>query len=463
MVGALAVSSAGCGSKSGLLALGAGEPTPASGGGGAAAGSGGASSGGGASASGSGGSGALGGGGPGGMSGTGGGVAICPTLALEGVRGFDGLQKTHESEPSLVVSSDDGARATLMFRWESLEPAPIELHAKLGHLSFDAWAAWPEASLGQAWVAVSYGTGTSHALGDAPGEAHAFLYYDDASLSGTEGMFFAPSAVPKASFEKLSLGSIGQRALFVTRGDGDHLIGFERSFAGHHALAFGRFAAGEPSFDQSSGCGTAPISADAARVPGAYLIALSSSRPLGSCQDDFGVDGPPIRLELARLADGAASPALGALIDSGSPIRQLRLLRASQGTWLVWQYGGGVQPSPVLAVRVDDAGQLASPIFSVAPDGSVFDGFSATTLGDRLVIAYTDAFDPSVSKIVLRAIDSSGVLVTEHALEPPAELWPKPPYALQGSPGADALLLAWTAASAQWRVKIARFACVDSS
>jgi hypothetical protein len=246
--------------------------------------------------------------------------------------------------------------------------------------------------------------------------------------------------------------------LFVVHGGGDHLIGFERVASGHYALTFGRFALGAPSFDQDSGCATQPIHADAVRIPKAYLLALSSSRPLGTCQDDLGADGPPTRLEVARLDDGAASPVLVHWSDDGVPIAGLRLIRRPGGAWLVWQLGGSLH-----ALGIDEAGEPLTPRSVLVADGFGVDGFAAADLGDQLAVAYTDAFDPFVSKIVLRVFDEHGAPVGESVIEPELEHWPVPPYALLGSPSGDRLLLAWTAAPGgpEKRVKVGRWSCAD--
>lgn len=202
----------GCGARSGLLGANADQSggvagATTTGGNAGVGGSGGVSAGGAG-----GGVGAVGGvGGVGGLGGAG-GIAACATRGLEGIANIDGVTEHDELDPDLALSSDDGSKATLMFRWKPLAPIdPIGIPpAKLGHLDFAPWAeTWP-ASLGQAWVAQSYGSGRTFALGDAPGDAHAYLFDDDGFTSGIPGLRFAPSAVPKGGPPSLELYSINK-------------------------------------------------------------------------------------------------------------------------------------------------------------------------------------------------------------------------------------------------------------
>jgi hypothetical protein len=448
-----------CGARSGLLdptstgGTAGSSPSIGGSGGSALGGSGGALGGSGGIATGGGGLGGFAGtSGTGGSGGTGGTVVPdCRGPLLEGIADITGVNAHDEMDPAMTISSDDGSKVTLMFRWQALEPIdPIGIPpAKLGHLDFDAWQpTWPE-NLGQTWVAESYGSGSSFALGGGPGDFHSFLYFDDGFTSEFVGMAFAAAAIPKSGPPPLKqIDDLDARALFVSEGIADHLIGWEKETdPGTNRFTYGRVQGGKFFGWADSGCSkTRPISASAVRVPNAYLMALTSESPFGwQCSP-----GPtPFEMQLVRSGD-SLWPELVWATGQNIATRQVLLVRGTNRIWFLSQDDSAA--AEIRAITLDLDGNPIASLGPLVQSGMTNGPFAATTVGSRLVLAYPSS---SGTEIVVDVFTETGTKIfdTVTGVSSP------PPYGILGAPGGNRLLVSWAApnAAGEKRVQVARF------
>jgi hypothetical protein len=137
----------------------------------------------------------------------------------------------------------------------------------------------------------------------------------------------------------------------------------------------------------------------------------------------------------------------------------------SDGAWLVYQPDGSTSevPPAILAVRLDGGGQVVSDYIAVATDGSAatYGPFAAGRLGDKLVVASVDSFDPSAPTLILQVFDENG-LVGATSLNTAPEWFSDDQLAVLGSPAGDQVLLGYasTVKDAPTRIHVARFDCV---
>jgi hypothetical protein len=164
------------------------------------------------------------------------------------------------------------------------------------------------------------------------------------------------------------------------------------------------------------------------------------------------------------------APFEGATILPGPPpsgtLRQLHVVpRPDGGIWALWQHDDGRTVGPVLGLLLDGAGAPLGEPLGLVPSGVVFDRLAATTMGDELVIAYTDAFDPSAPTVVLARFDAQGAPLSGAAHTPGAWARTADGYALLGAPDGRAVLLGWAAVGLEpevagtAQVYVARFDC----
>jgi hypothetical protein len=215
-------------------------------------------------------------------------------------------------------------------------------------------------------------------------------------------------------------------------------------------------------------CADAPFPAASIPTKEGFLVAAASGRPFDSCQNDDGIPGPAKEVQVSRLVLGPGEFTPTTSFEEPDPIAHLALAKAAEGGWLVWQSNGqsALQSPPIRAVRLDDSGALASPIFDVTQDGQSSMPFAAAALGPWLAVAWVDALDPSYPTLQLHLFDEKGTLVTGAShYTAPSWLYDAS-LSLLPSPDGRHLLLAW----ADYQpggpfaavTRVARFSCGDA-
>ena len=406
-----------------------------------------------ASASGGGGSGGAGGhgdvGGSGGM--LGGCVVDGPPIGLAGTDGYV------TSNPTFVLPVQiDGL--TLVSAWRAAEdptPTPTELR----HTSFKPWDAWPaDATLGPSYLAEYGGAQEFQA---APALTDFSLVF--AGSPPASGLTYASGFIPGSGSlgAATAIGSGEERPCFLERGTEPHvkLLGFSSSTAGLQSFNVLRFndPFTSPAITANLGCSLAPIVAGAAAFGEDFLVAYASGSNFddAACASGTGIITSQ-RLFTARVSNqGKVALAQEILAGgSGATIASVKVIPRLDGAWLTWAETGsdGLQ-----IVRLDPTGHVAAGPFTVPFFGNA-DSFSATSLGDRLALAWTFSPTDVSPSVQVRVVDPQGNITAQASLIV-SSIAPGR-TAVLGSPSEKALLLAWARFSQVGpEIQLARLAC----
>lgn len=415
---ALLVCVSACGSRSRLL-----EPGPSAGG----AGGSGATSGAGGSFGGGGFGGGL--GGNGGSGGVGGGVACTSLFQFAASVTVEHDAKDQDSAPELVFSSDDGEQVSVAFVRQ-----PLESSRQLRHATLSPWSDFPL----DGKLAPAYATFESPQLsakfraGSGLGDHLSLLVAHEAGPSTFTT--FAPMVAAQASSAGPTVGVQGSTPAFVARGAGGrHLVG-----ARDDGLLWGHIVQGG-SVVQSGivGCAAfAPI-ADAVQFGDGWLVAVASGQnpPGGGCEND---PGPPTRVDIVRVhPNGKSEFVIG--VDAGAPVMHVAAAPHPDGLYVVYRVASGGVVAPIRWMRVAalSAGIIGPGDLSGPADFPL--EFDATSLGDRLVVAWGNDPAGNPADLVVTLLDPFGALLAQHAWEP--EFFG--PVSVLGAPLGNSLLVAW--------------------
>jgi hypothetical protein len=140
------------------------------------------------------------------------------------------------------------------------------------------------------------------------------------------------------------------------------------------------------------------------------------------------------------------------------------LVPAPFGAWEVFQGAGddARQPPAILAQRLGPDGISLDPpggYTPISPDGVSSAFIGAAPLGDALVVAWTDALDPTAPTIVLQIVRSDLSLGPSASI-PTNVVWQTGRIRMVASPEARSLLVAWEGGVDAPAVGLARLDCV---
>jgi len=216
----------------------------------------------------------------------------------------------------------------------------------------------------------------------------------------------------------------------------------------------------------AAGCGLDAVDADAVALDEGFLVAISSSRGFQECLNDDGIVGPPNRILVVFIGGpGGGYGLLPVEIEEPDDIVQyVRLIPHSDGAWLVYQYAGltAEVPPPLMATLIgEDGSVLLEP--TALLDGSLFfDEPAVTAIGDQLMIAWLDAFDPSGDmSIMMRVFDDDGAQLTQNSH---SSFMASPRLSALGSPDGQHVLVGWSEqtgmdGAGEEQAYVARFSC----
>jgi hypothetical protein len=400
--------------------------------------------------------------GTGGFAGTAGAGGSMPFSSCVGfvereTRTFEGSPDLQENTPWFVRTAL--GTATLAVRWDPYEG--FSDWPKLGHVSFDAWGPWDDSPLGQGLLGAAF-AGERFVLGPDRDEGFAFLVSTDNAASPQPGTYLGRGHPTATSTETELHQDDPSHPLAVSYGQGSLLLAYANGQAGFEYLSIVGQQNAASVWMPTLGCATEPLQADAIPFGNGFLVALTTSRAFGTCGNDDGFDGPPTRIHLVKVrVTGKADYALMEELPVGQPVRNLRLVgRGHDAAWLVFQTDGGA----IEAVRLNQDGGLYSKWNAIVSEDYWMDRPAVAQLGDYVATAVIDAFDPSVSKILVQLhLEESLQPALSHMLEPPYDQWPSGPLALLGAPDGRSLLLAWTgwSDSGASRTYVKRLDCVE--
>ncbi|MCL4753473.1 MAG: hypothetical protein KJ015_25165 [Myxococcales bacterium] len=184
---------------------------------------------------------------------------------------------------------------------------------------------------------------------------------------------------------------VGAPRLLLARSDSGpedaYVVAYE---SGGHQLSFASVSGAKVGAPGWLGCATSPLLAAGWSSPSGTLVAFSTSRPFQTCGLDAWADGPPTRLQIARLGDGAdpSSAELRHELTLTEPIVALRLApRADGGAWVVFQTALGIPAGPLRALAVDAQGKPTSELVDVVDPGDVAP-FALAPMGNRALLVW---------------------------------------------------------------------------
>ena len=422
-------------------------------------------------------------GGTGGSAGVGGsaGSAACAPLGLSaGPIAFSANAYAHRAPPQLSLTG--GATSTVAVAVAEMPvESPIGAAAILRLGGFEAWNdVWPD-SLGSGTTA-PFVVGVDQFFFDRGAEddtvAIAYPASPQPPAAYPTGVLYQPllnvfQGPAAEAFSLINAAAGQQLTRFVKTGASGSLVGVQQTFLSdsgpdQHELIF----CAQP-FEPNggfcipmAGCGTEPVDADAVALEQGFVVAYSSSRGFGECMNDDGIIGPPNRILVAFVGGpgGGYGPLPIEIEQPDDIVRFVRVIPHSAGAWLVYQYAGlnAEQPPPVMAVRIDEAGGVLLDPIPLLDGSQFFDEPALAGIGDQLLIAWVDAFDPSGDAyIMMRVFDDAGTELTQNAYQSHAV---HPRLSALGSPDGSQVLIGWSEqtgmdGAGEDQAYVARFTC----
>ena len=405
--------------------------------------------------------------GAGGAGGAGGTPLRCSELSVVGPPlGIADDAAYHQYLPRLSLSSDDGARVTIVsLRTHAQIATPTEIR----HSSLEPWQDFPAGeTLSQGSVAQS-NAGVSVAAARAGGD-HFALAFDVGTASG--GIAFSPGFTPYSSEVPPAelLDPVAHQPLFVAQGPGGHLVGTQIVGApGIGDPAVLRVAVvGEDGSQQGPvdvGCATDAMNADAVGAGDRWIMAMSNGTPFGTLDCNAPEISFPdeVQIIVAKTLSIVQTDTLS------PPAGDMKMAPRSDGAWLVVSTIPGQVPKPLFqAVRIDLEGHVVSmfPVGSPSPEEDIpLPGTLAVAgVDDHLVTAWVDVAGDKGPFIKVSVLDPEGApLGTVQVFATPDHALSGAP-ALVGSPVSRSALLAWSessaVASAGNRIRAVRIDCV---
>jgi hypothetical protein len=328
---------------------------------------------------------------------------------------------------------------------------PIELR----HTSFQPWGAWPaNGTLGPSYLAEYDGSLAFYA-------APSFTDFNVVFANPHPGVglkylsHLTPGSGALGTPEPLGAGGGDDRPCFLERGADPHvnLLGF--STAGGGAYSFNILRRNDTvagsTLTKDLGCALDPIVAAAAPIGEEFLVAFSGGGAVGGpgCSTTASV------LFIGRVTKQGTFAGVQQ-IDPAMPnstIKSVKMVPRNDGAWLAWTD----TLSGLHVTRLDATGKLVTAPTEVLFTGNL-DTLSATSLGDRLALAWSVTAADAPAQIRVKVLSTTGNVDADLAvnLGPPAT----GRTAILGSPSNTSLLLGWSEeVSPGPQIRLARLAC----
>jgi hypothetical protein len=391
------------------------------------------------------GSGAIGGGGgTGGILGCNGLIQIQPSVTVAHP------DNEFDSHPALTHAIADGQDVSVVFARSPVESPSA--FVSLRHASFSPWQSWPPGGLDS-----TYGTFAAATLSTEFRVASAGMYEFALAVAHPNIVSLAPkvAAFSENPGPTVTLSGAATPVFLREQAEYLHLAGTLSStnelqaHVVNSASGFGSMT--------TIGCASTQVFGGAVRHEDGWLVAYSNGQnapATGFCASSVGA-GPPSRIDIIYLSPSLETEyRLGLVL--ATPVIGLSVARHPNGIYVVWREASGGIVSPIRWVRYDAtlAGFIGPGDVSTPTDFPL--EFTATALGDRLVVAYGTDPAGNPPDIVLRVLDPSGAEVASTAFEPQFS----GRLALLASPNFDSLLLAYRGGGAVTPIELTRFDCI---
>jgi hypothetical protein len=331
-------------------------------------------------------------------------------------------------------------------------PSPLFVGA------LDPWGSWPPASVGAVFSPIDAATLVVGPT-TAPGSFAVLGGLPLVLLPAVNDSGQAISPPVKADG-----GQPFPTPRFVARTATGHLLGRHLSIGVHSQLDLVR-SDGVQASDvfPSLGCATAPMVADATTLgDGSTVVVLANGRAFGDCLLDDGFDGPPERVQLARVVGSKVTKIAVEVISPGDVVSSVQIVPRGTDAWVAYRYAGiGAEvPPQAFAMRVSAAGEPVVPPRPIAPESAGV--FAIKSFHGGLAVAYTDVSEPGPGTIIVATYDA--------ALQPTGSITVPHPggllaqdVALIAAPSDLDLLLGFTQHEASTtRAYLARLTCLPS-
>jgi hypothetical protein len=367
-----------------------------------------------------------------------------------GLAGTDGYRM---SDPVFVVPVQVGI-TTLVAGWQASE-GPMSPPIELRHTSFQPWGVWPaNGTLGPSYLAEYDGALAFYA-------APSFTDFNVVFAAPPPGMglkylsHLTPGSGALGTPEPLGAGGGDEQPCFLERGADPHvdLLGFSTAGAGVYRFNILRRddAVAGSALSKDLGCAIDPIVAAAAPFGEEFFVAFSGGGAFG---------GPGCSTTASVLFSGRVTKQ-GTFegiqeIDPAMPnstIKSVKLVPRVDGAWLAWTD----TLSGLHIARLDPTGKLAAPPTEVSFFGDL-DTLSATSLGDRLALAWSRTPADANAQIHVNVVSTTGNVDADVSINLGGSATSR--TAILGSPSNTSLLLGWSeAVSPGPQIRLARLAC----
>ncbi|MDW8249753.1 MAG: hypothetical protein RMJ98_10695 [Myxococcales bacterium] len=207
------------------------------------------------------------------------------------------------------------------------------------------------------------------------------------------------------------------------------------------------------------GCATEAMLADALWKKDRFLLALSSSRPPFTCNDDDGIDSEPTQVQLYWQGETVGDVKATFYMDHGKPVRFLKLLPRETGAWLVT----GVSQAHIVPLNMIPVTEHGFPggfpgVLVQLTAGALLPAYAsvASMSDERVGVAYAEG-GGQVPHLMLRAVSLNGSATADVGsfLATATTL---------ASPAPDTLVVAWIEGSgAQSSLRLARYQCMKAA
>jgi len=357
-------------------------------------------------------------------------------------------------------------------------PAPAARAPEIGVLpEGDAWVTLVESPPG---VPGTLRVGRTNAFTEWPPNFVAMVELDPAVLDYVAGpgagvpvalirhasdAFLATSLFP--TLEGIPFDTSGV-PLFAVGISGRFLAASTLPTAGYSILEMESY---QPrSLPQSEGpvlCTPQAILAAAVPVPDGFLVAYGSRNADDLCPP-FDDKPPP---SVVTTVHYRSTPDPGSFLTYeetdhavfDDTVAHLALAQAPFGAWEVFQAAGdnARQPPAILAQRLGPNGVSLEPSgpVRVSPDGVTTPFIAVAPLGDALVVAWIDSFDPTAPTIIVQLVRADMTLGPSTSI-PTNEVWQTGRLRIVASPNQRSLLFAWEGGIDVPAVGLARVDCV---
>ena len=380
--------------------------------------------------------------GVGGAGGSAGSVPECSGIQLGApIATIDPEGGGQDTSPELVWANEEGSVVTAVFSRE-LDASFTVLHA-----SVSPWTNWmtevpttfltaDAAPLSPVFAAGPGINGSFPVLVRQPGQVPFLVPNVPASGNG-----------PVPSLEMM----FGDEPAFVANGSAGTFVGM---YDGPSRILISVAVPKYVPNIATLACASEQPLADAEPIPGGWLMAASTGQLMNTCKQPYL---PPHRIEIVRnIPQGGSAFATEhlALLEVGATVQSLATAPHGDGMWIVWKSMLASGPRIEWALYRQSTGGITRGTIGSTADVPL--ELAAGSLGDSLIVAWSNDATGDPLDLVVTVLDDSGQVTATTAIE--AQFFG--PISVVGSPAGSSAVVAWGSSGYPQRIQLARFDCL---